>query len=261
MSDTTTADPPVDTTADVAPVADPPVADQTAAPADPAPDATPEPEPQPKPKQADRRFAAMTAKLAAEATARAEAEKRADAAEALLRAGKPDGDTKPVTRQPSVEEAAEKLLQEREFNTKIKAIDLAGKKEFGHEAWEDAKNTMTSLGASGNTAFLAALAETEHPQKIFAQLAEDTDTLLSLMNKSPAAMAAQLGRMDAKMAQPAPTKPLSAAPRPPAPVTSGGVTAKEIDPFGDEAEKLSMAEWNTLFEKTDTAKRLLRRRA
>lgn len=250
----------------LAPVADPPAPE---APAEPVVQETTTEEPEsapeapPKPKQGDRRFAAMTAKVATEAARADAAEAGLAAAQALLNANKPD--QQPATREPTVEQKAQELLDEREFTRKISAIDLAGKKEFGSDAWEDAKNTLTSLGASTNTAFLTALAETEHPQKVFAALAEDTDTLLDLMKLSPAAMAARLGRMDAKMATSTtttPVKPLSAAPRPPSAVKSGGVDPAPVDPLDYEAtQDMSMAEWSKLFDNSPAGKRILRRRA
>lgn len=212
-------------------------------------------EPAPKkPNPADRRFAHLTARNAALQAERDQAVKEAEAARALLDAPKGDEPPKTTVPQTSVEEAAQRLVAEREFNSKLTRIDARGKKEFGAEAWENAKSTLTGLGATSNQPFLQALAETDHPQKIFAALAEDSDALVELLGKSPAAMAAQLGRMDAKMETP-PPKPLSAAPKPAAPIQSGGVT-KEIDPWGPEAENLSMAEWNALAAKTDLGKRI-----
>jgi hypothetical protein len=209
-----------------------------------------EPKPEPKPRRTDRHVANLTARVAAEAQAREAAERRAEAAEALLRAGQqqpadqppPQSRTDPV----DVETRAAQLIQEREFSRRLAEIDAAGKKEIGADAWEQAKATHTGLGAVSNQAFLAALAETENPAKIFTALADDTDALVDLLNKSPAAMAARLGRMDAEISRPA-VKPLSAAPVP-APRVHGGAIVPEPDPY-NYPKGMGMKEWNAMMDK------------
>lgn len=204
-----------------------------------------EPDPAPKPEKVERRFSNLTRKLADEGRARASAEARAEAAEALLRARDPDTDA-PAPRQPTtdVEARASQLLAEREFNRRMTEIDSAGK-ALGADQWEQAKATLTGLGATNNTAFLQALAETEHPAKIFADLADDTDVLMDLLAKSPAAMAARLGKMDAKLSTPA-ARPLSNAP-PPAPRVRAAGVVPEPDPHNYPVN-MSMKEWNKMMD-------------
>ena len=139
----------------------------------------------------------------------------------------------------------EALRAEIRFNDRLAEIDTTGKKELGADQWEAAKATLTSFGAVKNMAFLQALAETEHPAKIFATLADDTDQLMELLGKPPAALAARLGRMDAALAKPT-VKPLSSAPKPPPKVDGGSnpPTPSLHDPklsdaeFTREAQKL-----------------------
>lgn len=219
----------------------------------------------PKAKQGDRRFAQVTARLATESAAREAAERRAEAAEALLNANKTEETPAEAPRLTAedVRREAARQVAEQTLNTRLAKIDTEGKKALGAAAWETAKGTMTALGATGNQTFLQALAEAEVPEKIFAHYAEDADGLVELLNKSPTAMAAAIGRLDAKLAAPpppAPVRPLSAAPRPAVPIQPAAVLA-EIDPFGPDQEKLSMAEWNASFEKSDLGKKLLRPRA
>lgn len=225
------------------------------------PDPAPTPDLAPKPKQGDRRFAQVTARLATESAAREAAERRAEAAEALLRASRPD--ETPTPPAPVVDREAEisAVIAQRELNARLSQIDAQGKKNIGADEWENAKATLTAMGATGNAAFLQALAEAEVPEKVFAALADDPDGLDALLKKSPTALAAAVGRMDAKLAAPppAPVRPLSAAPRPAVPLQPAAVLP-EIDPFGAGEDKMSMAEWNAAFEKTETAKRLLSRR-
>lgn len=265
MSETVT-DPTIETPDPIPEALDTPIVETAPDTAqDPEPTPEPTPEPAPKPKQGDRRFAQVTARLAAESDARKAAERRAEAAEALL-ANKTDDEPKPpaapANREAEIEQAAARRVAERELTSRLARIDTDGKKSLGAEAWEAAKSTMTALGATANQTFLQALAEADVPDKIFAALSEDADGLVELLNKSPTAMAAAIGRMDAKLSAPPPpvVRPLSAAPRPAVPIQPAAVLA-EIDPFGADQDKLSMADWNAAFEKTALGKKLLRPRA
>lgn len=211
--------------------------------------AEPEPKPEPKPKRTDRHIAHLTARAAEEQRLREAAERRAEAAEALLRANKPEGDeTSPAPRQSGpqdVEARARELVQEQRFTQRLSEIDAKGKTELGADQWEQAKATLTGLGAVNNQAFLQALAETDAPHKIFASLADDPDVLMDLLNKPPAAMAAKLGRMDAEMSRPA-VKSISAAPMPAAKVAPSGVVPTPS--IYDYPANMSMREWNKMMD-------------
>lgn len=228
---------------DPAPIVDPaPAADPAA---DPAPE--PDPAPAPKPKRTDRHIAHLTARTAAETERADAATRRADAAEALLRAGTADPDNPPPVVPPrpvtDVESRAAQLVEERAFNTRLGEIDAAGKKDMGADAWETCKATLTGLGATSNQGFLQALAEAENPAKLFAHFADDTDALMDMLKKSPAAMAAKLGRMDAELSKPA-VKPLSDAPPPPRKVEGSGVLPV-VDIY-NYPPGMSMQEFNKL---------------
>jgi hypothetical protein len=67
---------------------------------------------------------------------------------------------------------------------------------------------------------------------------------MALLRKSPAAMAAHLGRLDAKMETTAAPR-ASSAPKPPAPLRTPAVQP-EPDLYD---EKLSMKEWAALWDK------------
>lgn len=200
-------------------------------------------DPKPKVNRGDRRFANLTARTATLEQELAEQRRRAEAAEALLHANK--SDDPPARQAPieSVEQAARRLLEQDHFNARLTEIDTAGKVLDG---WEDAKATMTSLGATNNQAFLEALAATPGAERVFAELADDTDTLTSLLKKTPVAMAAEMGRMAAKIESKAvPVKPLSSAPRPIAPVSPSA--NKEPDIYDPNT---SMKEYVALREKS-----------
>lgn len=222
-------------------VADPavtPTAEETAA-AEAAAEAAKKPDP------VARRIANLNRKAADSDRAREAAERRADAAEALLAAGKTDDPLKPPVTPPARGEPDRDALRaEIRFNDRLGEIDAAGKKELGADAWETAKATLTGLGAVKNMAFLQALAETDNPAKIFAAMADDTDALMELLSKPPAAMAARLGRLDASFAKP-PAKPLSGAPKPAAKVDGGG----GAPPVNIYDPKMSMAEFQREMDK------------
>ncbi len=197
-----------------------------------------------KPDKVERRIANLTRKMGEEARLRAAAEARAEAAERALNAGNPD--TPPTPQKPvDIETRAEQLVAEREFNRRLSEIDSAGKKEIGAETWEAAKDTLTGLGATGNKAFLEALAEAENPAKLFAHFAEDTDELVALLAKSPAAMAAKIGRIDAQLSKPT-VRPLSAAPAPAPKIRASGVVP-EANPHNYPAT-MSMKEWSKMMD-------------
>jgi hypothetical protein len=109
---------------------------------------------------------------------------------------------------------------------------------------------LHGLGATQNAAFMQALVELPNASQLVAHLADDTDELLTLLNKSPVQMAAAMGRMAAAM--PADTssraseKPLSAAPKPVKQVTAPAVVK---EPTAYDAS-LSMADYVKLRAKT-----------
>ena len=207
-----------------------------------------EPEP-PKQRRADRHVANLTARLSAKEAEVAAAERRAAAAEAMLQAAREGNGTgqpqQPQTFPTDIEARADEIARQREFNKRLTDIDTAGRKEAGGETWEEAKSILTGLGATQNQAFLEALAETSNPTKIFAALADDSDEVVALLKKSPAAMAAHLGRLDAKMETTA-TPRVSSAPRPPAPLRTPAVQPDSDELFFDP--KTSIKEWSKLYD-------------
>lgn len=207
----------------------------------------------PKPEEkTSRRIANLTRKMGEETRAREAAERELAAAKALLEAAKPavEGDPAkpaPRTAETDVEAAAARLVAERRFNARLGEIDAAGKKELGPEAWEAAKSTMTTFGAIKSQAFLQALAEAESPHKLFAALADDTDQLMELLGKPPAAMAARIGRMDAELSKPLPKPALSAAPKPAAKIEPGAVLP-QVDLY-NYPPGMSMTEYARIMDK------------
>lgn len=213
------------------------------------------PKPEPKPKRTDRHIAHLTAaKTAAERRAE-DAERRAAAAEALLRSGETE---QPAPRQPQTtnEDAIQAEVNRRELNRRLTAIDTTGKREFG-ETWETAKATITGLGGTDNAAFLEALTEAENPAKVFAALADDPDTLVDLLSQTPARIAARITRMDTEIARTPAAKPLSSAPTPARRVAGTAAVLPDFDPY-NVPKNMSMAEWNRSYDKWEKARRAAR---
>lgn len=213
----------------------PKVVDQVA-----EPEAAPQPE---KPKQGDRRFAIMTAKLKAEEAARQSAERERDAALALANAGKDLDPPAPTRNVPhDIEVAAARLVQQREFETRRDVVVTEGSKEYPD--WQERTAILHGLGATSNAAFMEALVELPNAAKLVAHLADDADALVTLLGKSPTAMAAAMGRMDAELSKPV-TRTLSNAPKPVTAITTPAVV-KEPDAYD---EKLSMRDYVALRNK------------
>lgn len=204
-------------------------------------------DPPPKPRRSDRHVANLTARLAATQAELQAAHNAREAAEALLRVGK--SDEAPQRPQEAPDRAA--VRAEIEFDTRRQALVTTGLKELGTDAWNEKTSILHGLGATQNAAFMQALVEMPNAVKIVAELADDSDALVSLLNKSPSAMAAALGRMDAKMDAPAPKPQLSNAPRPVPKVESTAVVP-EPTIFDDG---LDMKSWAALWDKRQLALR------
>ncbi len=232
-----------------------------ATPATPAPDpdpATPSPEaeaaaadPPAKPDPVKARLTNLTRKYAEADRARELADRRAEAAEALLaatRTADPDAPPPPAPRPApatsDVETRAAQLLAERAATESRQKVIAAGVKEFGEKEWNDRAAILQEYGATLDPHFMGALLETEHPTRIIATLSDDTDALDALMKKSPTARALALGKMDAAFAKPA-ARPLSSAPKPAARV-EGGATQVAADIYDP---KMSMAEFQREMDK------------
>ncbi len=205
----------------------------------------------PKPDPTSRRIANLTRRMGDETRLREAADRRAEAAEALLAASRtadPDKPAqpspRPVTAASDIETRAAQLVAEREAGqTRQKVID-AGVKQFGEQAWNDRAAVLAEFGATNNPGFMAALLEAENPTAIVAALTDDTGVLEGLMRKTPAALATQLGRMDAGFSKPA-GKPISAAPVPAARVEPGG-GAPVVDIYDP---KMSMKDFQAEMDK------------
>lgn len=220
---------------------------------------TEEPKPEPKkPSQLDRRFAVLTAKGAADRQALAEAQRKLAAAEALLAAaGKQPAPTVDASGQPipaptptaqsvvsdqDVETRARQLNEQREFTSRLSSLIMSGKQAYTPEGWQERTAVLAETGILNNQTFMQTLIHLPNGPAVVAALSEDVDSIVELANKSPVAMATQLGIMSEKLNKPAApaAKPISKAPTPGTPVKA----AREVaNPTVYDTDKLDMAAW------------------
>jgi hypothetical protein len=193
-----------------------------------------------------KRFATMTRKLSEKQNELEKLRQQYENAQALLQ----KGEEAPRGTDVDIDRAVNERLAQREFDTRRQALISEGAKQFGREGWAEKTEVLHGLGATQNAAFMQALVELPNASQLVAHLADDTDELLTLLNKSPVQMAAAMGRMAAAM--PADTssraseKPLSAAPKPVKQVTAPAVV-KEPTAYDRD---LTMAQYIELRRKT-----------
>lgn len=235
---------------------------------EPAPE--PEPEPQPEPKKLSKglnqRFAELTAKAREEAAqrereaeARRVAEARAAAAEELIRKLGGEVPTSPAEKPPTADELRAQVREElqreeaaRAFNTRCDEVFHAGQKAFPDFQESVANLNMLGVIRPDNPAFLTAVLETDAPEKVLHELAQDPEEAVRIARLDPVRQAAALVKMSVKLATPAAPKPkpVSAAPAPIEPI--GGATDKGFDPLD---ETIPIDVWAEEMEKRDAAKR------
>lgn len=205
-------------------------------------------DPAPRPRT-DRHIAHLTARASAAEEARARAEAERDAALALIQSGRDQGDDQParpgLTAADVRAEATRMVAEERAEFARV-AVISRGIKELGADVWNEKTGMLHSLGATANPVFMAAILDMDNAPKLVKMLADDPDLLSEILAKPPAALAAHLGRMDAKLGAPAAAARVSQAPTPPRKVAATAVVP-EID-LADP--KLSMKEWADAWEKT-----------
>ncbi len=216
-----------ETTTDLTEQEPPEIAPETVVETPAAEQTTETEQPEQKPSHGDRRFANLTARNASMQAELAEERRLREAAEALL-AAKED---KPEDSRPQPRVDRETIKAEVRFEQDRDALLERGDAAFGKAEFKAQVDVLSSLGAFGSGAFNQALVAMPNGEKIVAALAEDTDALISMLGKSPAALAAEMGRMSAKLETATttttqPTVRVSQAPRPMTPVTPAPVLAE-----------------------------------
>lgn len=237
MSESTTTETASEQPAEAAPALETQPGVETAPPAAETTTDAPQHGPQ---NRGDRRFAALTAKAAADHARLEEVERELEATKALLAAKEGGEPAKPSTQPDAVRAEAVRLLERERQALARQSLIQNGVKEFGEAAWNEKTSLVAALGATRNEAFMEALAEAgPEAHKLVVALADDPDRLQSLLTKRATAMAAELGRMAAEIAAPKP-KPISNAPAPVKPISGRGGA---LEPTLADTDKMSVADW------------------
>ncbi len=197
------------------------------------------------------RFGELTGKISSEKAARAEAERRAIAAETLIRRigeGAPRADTPPDVER-LVTQRAEAMTALNAFTARSNAIHQAGV-----EAFPDFQARVEALQGSGvlsraNPTFLAAVMETDAPEKVLHHLGADPEAARKLASLPPLKLAAEVAKLGVKVSQPG-YRPVSAAPAPISPI--GGAGARRFDPLD---ETVPIDQWMREMDKRDAVRR------
>ena len=240
MSETETAgappegvEQPVPAPAEGAQTPETPTAPAAAEPAEPAPAPAEEPKDETPPKQAwwQKRIDEIT-------RARHDAERRAEAAQRELdQYRRPADPNAPQPGQPpapanltdaQIEERANFIASQREYQRSVARTIDAGNVKYGEPAFNAACNTLASLGANEQPAFMQAVSELDNGADVLQHLGTHPEVAARFMGMPPVRMAMELARLEGKITAPAPAKPLSRAPAPIAPI-EGGVSQAEPD--------------------------------
>lgn len=163
--------------------------------------------------------------------ARREAERRAEAAEAKLASQpKEEGEPKPFDPKdldPLVNQRAEQIVQQREYDRRAQSWIQAGQKDFGAEEFNQICADVSAMGAGDNPIFMQIITDSDvlpEGHKVLAQLRDNPDEAQRIINLPPIKMAAALAAFSAR------AKPEQAVSKAPAPIKPIGGTAKSSTP-------------------------------
>lgn len=139
----------------------------------------------------------------------------------------------PTDVQSLVQKEAQRLLAEQTFNDSCNKVYAAGKAEFPNFDQSVANLQMVGVGRD----FLELAVTSDVSAKLIQHLGTDLDEAARIAALPPVQMARELTKLEYKLAQPAPAKPVSKAPAPINPIGSGGVNAPGL------RDDLPMDEW------------------
>jgi hypothetical protein len=231
------------------------------------PDPDPDPEedePDARPKKLSRglqeRFGELTSRISAERAARAHAERRAMAAESLIqrmgpgagRQGASVSAPPPRDLERMVEARAQQIVAAHAFTAKSNAIHQAGV-----QAYPDFQDRINELQAHGvlspqRPGFLAALMQSDHPEKVLHHLGGDPEAARQIAGMPPLKQAAELAKLSVRIGQQG-HRPVSQAPAPISPI--GGASARGFNPSDDS---VPIDQWMREMDKRDSARRARR---
>ena len=164
--------------------------------------------------------------------------------------GKPAGDD-PAAKQAEldklVNQRAEQLAVQREFEKQAADARMAGQAEYGDKEFDAAVVRITDVVDRENpqevqaySNLVNAALETGEAHKVLFELSKDQSEASRIMALSPARMGAAVARLAAK-----PVEEVTKAPKPISPIGSGkGASRSEINPGDkDRSDGLTTAEW------------------
>lgn len=139
----------------------------------------------------------------------------------------------PTDVQSLVQKEAQRMLAEQTYVNQCNQVYAAGKAEFPN--FDQSLQNLHMVGISRE--FLELAVTSDASAKLINHLGNDLDEAARIAALPPVQMARELTKLEYKLAQPAPAKPVSKAPAPINPIGSGGVNAPGL------RDDLPMDEW------------------
>lgn len=131
------------------------------------------------------------------------------------------------------QQEAARMVAEQRFNESCNKVYETGAKEF--QNFDEAVRNLQMVGV--NREFLELATTSDAGAKLIHHLGTDLDEAARILALPPVQMARELTRLEYKLNQPPPPKPVSRAPAPISPIGSGGVTDSGV------RDDLPMDEW------------------
>jgi hypothetical protein len=185
----------------------------------------------------NKRIGILAAKVAAEAEQRRAAERERDHYRQQLEGRQADPNApKPASLSPAnltdaqIEERANAIAMQREYQKAVSRTIETGNTKFGEAQFVSACNTLANLGANEQPAFMQAVTELENGSDVLHHLGTNPELAARVMSMPPMAMMKELTKLEARITAPAPPKPVSRAPSPISPIDVGHDVDENAEP-------------------------------
>lgn len=196
-----------------------------------------------------RRFKQETAK-------RHDAERKLEAAQALIESMRNGGDgedAKPELTEAEVERRANVKAQEiaskTGFQAAVQKTLSTGAAEFTD--FNDHCNMLADMGANDRPEFLQAIVDEDNGHKLLQHLGQNPEEAERILSLPSLKMAAAIAKLSVEIDKPKPPKPVSAAPAPIKPIDGRARVAPAPD-------KMSDAEFDAFFAEKEAKRRAAR---
>jgi hypothetical protein len=136
----------------------------------------------------------------------------------------------PEQLQQMVRAEAARIAEQTAMQERLKSFDKAGRKDFPD--FVDRCNTIASLGGAENPAFMQIVTDLEDGPKVVAQLADDPEKAIEILQMPPFRMAVALAKLSGQAAKP---PPVSKAPAPIKAVSGATRVEPDDSKLSDEA--------------------------